>query len=433
MSTPSVDPKHFAQAVTELGRLHSVVTTQAIFNAKGIKLVEQGVAVHPGLYERLTQHQLSVPLEESVASASPMTGREIRNDAEAIVRTTPFFARLLEDGGVRDILLDALEQIPLPAPIAVQLTTAREVRPPLYRHLVCTALAAAWLALDPHPSRLGLRGAAAAGLLHDLGMLHLDPQLLEYKGSLDRAQRRQLYSHPLVSTLLIERHPEYPNEVVQAVMEHHEFLDGSGYPRHLVGDQISRIGKILGLAELIVGALTPGREVPELRLSILLRMNLHRYDEALSGKILRMLRPQSDTGNTLSLLADPVGCLCAIENVLVEWPARLAEDPGLPPELRRNLDILTEQMAQLHRTLARVGAASMQLSQLGSEALDRPLQTELTLLAKEAAWQLRTLWRQVRRRWRSVPESSFPSQLGHWLDRADEAVSRATDAHNAGT
>lgn len=424
------DPKFFTQAVTALGEMRPVVTTQAIFNSNGIKIVEQGVAVNRGLYERLMQHQLSSPIEDSVASTATVTSRMLRDKAEELMLTVPLLTQLALQDETRGILLDTLERIPLPPPIAFQLTLACEVRPTLYQNALCSALIAAWLAMEPKLSRFNMDVAAAAGLLHDLGMLHLDPCLLEYKSDIDRSQRRQLYSHPLVSRVLIERHPEYPKEIVRAVLEHHEFLDGSGYPRNLAGDQISHAGRILTLTELILSMFAPGREASELRLSVLLRMNRHRYDATLAEKVMLLLRPQQDaTCAPDALLTDPVSGLLAIDGVLAAWPADLVNLPDLSRQRRENLKVLTDQTAQLHRTLASVGATPEQLTQLGKEPLDVPLQTELTLFTREAAWQLRTLARQARRRWRAEPGTGFPAALQDWLDRIDAVLSQLSDSH----
>lgn len=420
------DPQHFTRAVLELGKLRQVVTTQPIYNARGIKIIEQGVAVHPGLYERLMEHRLAQPLEDSVASLPTVNGHTLRRGIEAVAEQTPFFSRMLASREIREVLLDAVERIQLPDPIAFQLTMANEIRPALYEHLLTTTLVATWLALVSGLPRLQLRVAAATGLLHDLGMLHLDPQLLEHTSEITPLQQRQLASHPLVSAALVERHKEYPREVAQAILEHHEFLDGSGYPRHLSGPQISPCGRIMALTELLAGAFAPGREIPESRLSILLRMNTHRYDPAFIDSITALLRPQDEsvTALTLEPLDDPIGCLLEIDKVLTAWPEERIAASSLPDERKKFLLPLAGQAGQLSRTLARVGAAPAQLAQLGQDTLDPHLQTELSLLASEAAWQLRALARQVQRHWRSELDPTIESTLQDWLAQVDAAVSR---------
>lgn len=420
------DTQHFTRAVLELGSLRQVVTTQPIYNAKGIKIIEQGVAVHPGLYERLMEHHLAVPLEDSVSSLPTINGHGLRRGIEAIAAQAPFFARMLETREIREVVLDVVERIQLPDPIAFQLTMAHEMRPALYQHLLTTTLTATWLALVSGLPRAQLRVAAATGLLHDLGMLHLDPRLLEPTSEIDPPQQRQLASHPLVSSALVERHKEYPREVAQAILEHHEFLDGSGYPRQLTGLQISPCGRIMALTELVAGAFTQGREIPETRLSILLRMNTHRYDPACIERIVALLRPQDEVVTALAIapLDDPIGCLLEIEQALSAWPEESIAASSLPQERKKFLLPLAAQASQLSRTLARVGAAPEQLQQLGQDTLDPHLQTELSLLASEAAWQLRALARQVQRHWRGDLDPDMERPLQDWLTRVEASVSR---------
>jgi hypothetical protein len=424
--TMQTDPQHFTRAVLELGRHRQVVTTQPIYNARGIKIIEQGVAVHPGLYERLMENRLAQPLEDSVASLPTVNGHALRSGIETVAAQTPFFGRMLASREIREVLLDAVERIQLPDPIAFQLTMAHEIRPALYEHLLTTTLVASWLALVGGLPRLQLRVAAATGLLHDLGMLHLDPQLLEHNSAIDPQQQRQLASHPLVSAALVERHKEYPREVAQAILEHHEFLDGSGYPRHLSGPQISPCGCIMALTELVAGAFAPGREIPESRLSILLRMNTHRYEPVFIDRVAALLRPgdESVTALTLEPLEDPIGCLQEIDRVLTAWPEARISASSLPEERKKFLLPLAGQASQLLRTLARVGAAPAQLVQLGQDRLDPHLQTELSLLASEAAWQLRALARQVQRHWRSELDPTIEATLQTWLAQVEAAVSR---------
>lgn len=425
MTQPSPDRRHFIRAVTELGENRRVVTTQAIVNTRGVKIVEAGVAVNTGLYERLMQHQLDRPLEDSVDSIPAVDGRLLRDSAEAHLKSFGFFTHVALDEESRRFLLDMTERLPLPGPIAFQLTLAHEVQPELYQHSVVSALVAAWLAKTSRLSQAQVTMAAAGGLLHDLGLLHLDPVLLSFRKKIDEAQRRQLYSHPLVSTILIERHPEFGAEVVRGVREHHEFLDGSGYPVGLAGDQISQIGKILALTELIVGSFAPDRSAPAQRLSVQLRMNTHRYDEPLVDMILRVLRPQSDekTPAPLVLLKNPIKDLLSICEALNAWPAGLDHQLAPSDHRRQVVANMNRQISQLQRTLARVGVTPEQLAQLdqlGTEAVGSTLQTELTLLAREAAWQLGTLARDIRRHMRPQSTASdCPPPLKAWVERID--------------
>ena len=422
------DRQHFTQAVTQLGERQDVVASKAIFNSQGLKVVDKGARINVGLYERLMRHSLSAPLEDSVVSADGVSGESLKRTAASIMEEVPFFGRLGPEGPQRKLLLNVIETVPLPEAMAFQLTVARDVRPEIYMNLVRTALVAIWLVNKPPlVSRFDLGMAAAAGLLHDIGMLHVDPVLLQPAFRLNREQRRQLYSHPLLSTTLVERHHQYPREVIRAVSEHQEYLDGSGYPRNLSGDAISTLGRVICLSQVVAAMFAPGRSAPEMQLSVLLRLNAHRYDPDLSARVLTMVQPQLDVlSAAVVLLDDPVGLLGEIDAILAQLPLDLAPDPAMTPARGEAMALVADHGLKLRRALAGVGAVPDQLAQLGDALQDESVQTELTLLAREASWQLRTLGREARRRWRNGADETYPEPMQQWLDRIDALVAAVT-------
>ena len=427
MTDSQNEQQHFTQAVVELGDHQDVVVTQAIFNTQGTKILERGSTIHREMYQRLIQHKLSAPLENSLRGSKSVSAEALKSSAEEVMLDIPFFGRMAADDKTRKMLLDMLETVPLPDPMAFQLTVARDARPEIYQHLVRTALVAAWLARTPVISRYDVQMATAGGLLHDIGMLHIDPLLLRPEHVLNREQRRQLYSHPLLSTMLLERHHQYSKDVVRAVGEHHECLDGSGYPRNLGGDAISPLGKILSLAQVVAAMFAPGRNAPEMRLSVLLRMNTHRYDNTMSMQVVALLKPQRDAmGTDVGRMEDPVAVLREIDRLLCLWPlAQAAGEVAISPARQETLGLIGRHAGQIRRSLAGVGAVPEQLDQLGDEALDDTVLTELTLLTREAVWQLRTLGRQARRRWQAHQDEPLPSTLAQWLSDVDAVANRA--------
>lgn len=420
------DTRHIQAALAQLGAQRAVMASKPIFNTQGVKLLDQAAYIDIEVYHRLKQHQLSAPLEDCLISPPTITGRGLRAAADEVLAGRPFFRRMADVEGVREVLLDTLAHVPLPPPVAFHLTLAQAVQPELFNHAVRTALTAVWLAWAPKRPTVDLTAAATAGLLHDIGMLYLDPVLMEPERLLDAEQRRQLYAHPLVTQALVSRHADYPREVGRAILEHHECLDGSGYPQHLTGSAISDLGRILSLAEVVSSMFSPGREVPELRLSVILRMNLHRYDNLLVVRLMRLLKPETDVqGNSpMSLLDDPVARLMELDQMLDAWPRGLTDWDRLPVLRRTGLEQLAGQVAQLRRALVTVGVAPEQLGLLGSDPLDNRLRCELTLLAGETAWQLRALARQTRRRWHLEPGEDYPSELLRWIDKVEALVAR---------
>ena len=87
----------------------------------------------------------------------------------------------------------------------------------------------------------------AATLLHDIGMLSLPMELYLSGQALTDKEKKLLQTHPIHSYRLLQL-SNFPENVTLAVLEHHERNDGSGYPRNLIGADISLYGKIIAIA-----------------------------------------------------------------------------------------------------------------------------------------------------------------------------------------
>ena len=97
-----------------------------------------------------------------------------------------------------------------------------------------------------------------AGMLHDIGKARIPLAILEKNGPLDS-----------IETAIMRKHPEYgfnalrsvkglSPDMLDMVVHHHEYLDGSGYPHGLRGDQISDLVRIMTISD-IFGALIEHR------------------------------------------------------------------------------------------------------------------------------------------------------------------------------
>ncbi|HZV92225.1 MAG TPA: HD domain-containing phosphohydrolase [Caldimonas sp.] len=418
----------FLQAVSDLGRTRQVVTSQPIFNAQGVKLLEGGATVDQGLYDRLVSHRLSRPLDECVEAEPSVDGGVLREAALAAIERWPFFARMAPVGRTREIVLEAIGAASLTKAIGLHLTLARDTRPLLFAHSILMALLCAHLAREGGASLHDITIAATAGLLHDIGMLHIDPELLDSDDRLIGDQLKPVYVHPLTSSMLIGRFAEYPREIVRAVVEHHEQLDGSGYPRGLSGQAISPLGRMLSLAEVVTAMFDGEREHPEQRVSLLLRINPRRYDAALVPSIHRLLRaapaPEAGAGGPPER---SIARLLRLSDELGRWretSEQLASElDGAHAAL---LQSVSAQNETLQRMLYEAGITREQLGALGDDVgEDSAVGVELWALAEELLWQLHAAANQLKRRWQATdPALPHPDALAAWL-RSVEALDDA--------
>ena len=88
----------------------------------------------------------------------------------------------------------------------------------------------------------------AAIYLYDIGMSLLPDDLLTKKTDFEKVEKEQLFSHPNISSGLLSRIPGWAG-AAQIVQQHHEKLDGTGYPNHLCDAQICEGAKVLAILD----------------------------------------------------------------------------------------------------------------------------------------------------------------------------------------
>ncbi len=94
-------------------------------------------------------------------------------------------------------------------------------------------------------SKLSEIGVAC--VIHEIGMIKLPPQYYMTNRILTPAEKKTIYTHPLLSYDILKGY-NFPLSVSLAALEHHEKEDGSGYPRKLTGKDISLYAKIISIA-----------------------------------------------------------------------------------------------------------------------------------------------------------------------------------------
>jgi putative nucleotidyltransferase with HDIG domain len=87
------------------------------------------------------------------------------------------------------------------------------------------------------------------GLLHDVGKIGIPDDILKKMDSLTKEEFQEIYKHPQIGYKIVEKVSFKSKDVLRAIIEHHERLDGSGYPLGLRGNEISLVGRIMAVAD----------------------------------------------------------------------------------------------------------------------------------------------------------------------------------------
>ena len=88
------------------------------------------------------------------------------------------------------------------------------------------------------------------GLLHDIGKTRIPLSILDKPGELSSEETELIREHPLFGREILKSRLEIPFEVKKMAIQHHEFLDGSGYPQGLAGDQIDTMVRVMTICDI---------------------------------------------------------------------------------------------------------------------------------------------------------------------------------------
>jgi PAS domain S-box-containing protein len=95
-----------------------------------------------------------------------------------------------------------------------------------------------------------IEGIRFAGLIHDIGKISVPAELLSKPGKITELEFNLIKQHSKASYDVVKG-IEFPWPIAQAVLQHHERLDGSGYPDNLTGKDIILEAKILAVADVV--------------------------------------------------------------------------------------------------------------------------------------------------------------------------------------
>ncbi len=131
-----------------------------------------------------------------------------------------------------------------------------------YTHSINVSILAVILGKHLGMDRDTLRDLGTAGLFHDIGKSRIPEAILNKPGKLSESEFAVMKSHTLEGYQLMRNQPGLNPEILRAVVEHHERIDGTGYPRGLKEDEIGRFSRIISVVD-VYDALTSRRVYKE--------------------------------------------------------------------------------------------------------------------------------------------------------------------------
>ncbi|MBR5091535.1 MAG: HD-GYP domain-containing protein [Ruminiclostridium sp.] len=127
-----------------------------------------------------------------------------------------------------------------------------------YKHCLRVAMMSVTIGKSLDLPRNKMHDLCEAALLHDLGKRTIDIDIIRKPGRLTDDEFLAIKKHPQNGYILLRKNGSYNEDVMNAVLMHHEKYDGTGYPLGLKGNQITYLARIITVAD-VYDALTSNR------------------------------------------------------------------------------------------------------------------------------------------------------------------------------
>ena len=432
LTASAPDSSHYLRAVVNMADECAVVAQDAIYTDNGIKLVEKGVQIDSHLYDRLVQHKLREPIDSHLAVEQAVDTEALLAAALALTTSAPLAQLLVQAMGSVQALLAPLRAMTLPASMAFKLTVMHTQRAKVFQHSLQMVLMSIFLGLRSGMKEGDCAALAAAALLHDIGVLHMNPAWLEPQHKMSVAERKHLVAHPITAMLMVRDAQVYPRAVEVAVLEHHERMDGTGYPCSLPGAQISPMGRILLLAEVVTAFYDKYSDMPAQQLSLVLRLNYRKFPADLVGHVLALIYEKQAHDDALAPLGvDAPRYLEALAQAFVLWERakESVPEPALGQALEQGnqnaLGFIDTRLRALAKVLIEAGAHPEQQSGVLEHLQgDTAGLAEIAFVGREALWQLQNIVNASQRRWPPSLERKHPADVAaaQWCDGVHEKI-----------
>lgn len=247
----NIEENHYARHLAIINESSEVCTSEDIVSSTGVLLCRKGTRITNGLADNIVQHKLVKPLEEQIIIADSLNGQALFGMCEGLMEKYPDLGKIHASQKFKAECKELFIGRALHPTLIQKFTVLKQQRPKDLDKGIFAGWLAALIAREMDLDKENIYAAFIAGLTHDIGFIHLDPDMLSKSGEFTPEEWRALQSHAVIGQKILEGIPDIPPQSARAVLEHHERCDGSGYPAGKTDAKLTVLGQIVGIADSI--------------------------------------------------------------------------------------------------------------------------------------------------------------------------------------
>jgi len=247
----------YAGHLASLQQKTNIIASEDILTDNGVLIAKSGTAFSQKACQNLLKFKLLKPVEDFIVIENQLASKAIYARIDQLIREDSCLSGLnnklhKEHPELKKTLQMCclnLDKYPL---LLQKLTVLELEINHVFKQSLLSAYFAATSSILTNKDRNYVMNSFLAGIVHDIGLLHIDRYILLKPEALTAQEWRKVQSHPIIGYEILKRIPKIPKVVSVAVLEHHENTDGSGYPRGKSGTDLSDMGQLINLLDDII-------------------------------------------------------------------------------------------------------------------------------------------------------------------------------------
>ncbi|MGD8594460.1 MAG: HD domain-containing protein [Gammaproteobacteria bacterium] len=245
--TPEVLEQRYKQLVVASDKLKFTIT-EDIKNINGALLVKSGKSIDQATCEKLLNHKLKGPLDDYLTFTHQVTEASLVEDVISVASDV-MTGTAIDFSNIVKTVSDIVKGLQFDKTILNKLTVYKYDSADNFDHSLSVALLGTEIGKALNFSLHQLTELFGVCLFHDIGEMHIEKSIYG-KDDLNANDFRIITTHPVLSYVLMrESKTAFSGQVLSAVLNHHERLDESGYPRCLGEKHINRYARIVALVD----------------------------------------------------------------------------------------------------------------------------------------------------------------------------------------
>ena len=230
-------------------------------------------------------------------------------------------------------------------PVGFHLVRSIQNGDSLLLHSLNVAYIAMLIAREAGWPPLAIQDAGLAGLVHDIGELKIPTTVTRKKTPMTKAEINYLKLHPQYGFEQLTQLKAFSKEVREATLQHHEYMDGSGYPNQLRGNQISSLARLIAVVDFYEEKLHPRNGVvhdtPNKVISDLFKKHDKEFDPQFSQLLVKVLGVYPP-GTVVKLDDDTLALVMSSSPLSSLKPTILPYEKGRKPESAILINLLKD-------------------------------------------------------------------------------------------